>query len=117
MKEGMHLCDHLDEFNKFLMDLKNIDIQVDNNDQALILLCSLPDLFDNFVNSMLYGRYTIYLADIKSVLNSMKLRTRLNGSHSIVLSSVQSNNFITHRKIEKSSNFISFESLPSTKGI
>jgi hypothetical protein len=78
MKEGMPLCDHLDEFNKILMDLKNIDVQVDDEDQGLILLYSLPDLFDNFVNSMLYGRHTISLADVKSALNSMELRTRLN---------------------------------------
>jgi len=55
MKKGMTLCD-----------------------QALILLCSLPDLFDNFVNSMMYGRDIISLADGKSTLNSMKLMTRLN---------------------------------------
>lgn len=60
------------------MDLKNIDVQVDDEDQALILLCSLSDVFDNFVNSMLYGRDTISLADVKSALNSMELRTRLN---------------------------------------
>jgi hypothetical protein len=55
------------------MDLKNIDVQVDDENQALILLCSLPDVFDNFVNSMLYGRDTISLADVKSALNSMEL--------------------------------------------
>jgi hypothetical protein len=78
MKKGMTLCDHLHEFNKILMDLKNIDVQVDDEDQALILLCSLPDLFDNFVNSMMYDRDIISLADGKSTLNSMKLMTRLN---------------------------------------
>jgi hypothetical protein len=39
--------------------MKNIDIKVDDEDQTLILLCSLPDTFDNFVNSMLYSRDTI----------------------------------------------------------
>jgi hypothetical protein len=82
MKEGMPLCDHLDDFNRIILDLKNIDVKVDDEDQALILLCSLPDLFDNFVNSMLYGRDTISLADVKSALNSMELRTRLNGKGS-----------------------------------
>jgi hypothetical protein len=48
----------------------------------LILLCSLPDVFDNFFNSMLYGRDTIFLADFKSALNSMELRTKLNGKGS-----------------------------------
>jgi len=31
------------------------------------LLGLLSDVFDNFVNSMLYGRDTISLADVKSV--------------------------------------------------
>jgi hypothetical protein len=67
MKEGMPLCDHLDNFNRIILDLKNIDIKVDDEDEALILLGSLSDVFDNFVNSMLYGRDTISLADVKSV--------------------------------------------------
>jgi hypothetical protein len=67
---------------KLFWILKNIDIKVDDEDQALILLCSLPNVFDNFINSMLYGRDTISLADVKSALNSMELRTRLNGKGS-----------------------------------
>jgi hypothetical protein len=82
MKEGMPLCDHLDDFNRIILNLKNIDIKVDDEDQALILLCSLPDVFDNFVNSMLYGRDTISLADVKYALNSLELNTRLNGKGS-----------------------------------
>jgi hypothetical protein len=78
----MPLCDHLDEFNKILMDLKNIDIKIDDEDQALILLCSLPEFFDKFINSMLYSKDTIFLIDVKSALNSMELRTRLNGKGS-----------------------------------
>ena len=82
MQEGMPLCDHLDDFNRIILDIKNIDIKVDDEDQALILLCSLPDAFDNFVNSMLYGRDTISLVDVKSALNSMELRTKLNSKGS-----------------------------------
>jgi hypothetical protein len=83
MQEGMPLCDHLDEFNKILMDLKNINIKINDEDQALILLCSLPEFFDNFINSMLHGRDTISLnIDVKSALNYMELRTRLNGKGS-----------------------------------
>ena len=43
--------DHVDAFNPFLMDLKNIEEKVDDEVQALIL-------FDNFVNRMPYGRDT-----------------------------------------------------------
>jgi len=101
MKEGMPLCDHLDEFNKILMDLKNIDVQVDDEDQALILLYSIPDLFNNFVNSTLYDRDTISLADIKSTLNSMELRTRLNEK----CSNNQAEGLFVKGHLENSSNF------------
>jgi len=59
MKEGMLIKDYLDELNKILMDLKNINVRIDEEDQALILLCSLSPSFENFVNSLLYGRDTL----------------------------------------------------------
>lgn len=82
MKEGTPQHEHLDEFNKIIMDLKNIDIKMDYEDQALIVLCSPPDSFSHFINSMLYGRDSISLAYVKSALNSKELRTRLNGKGS-----------------------------------
>ena len=59
MKKCMPIKNHLDELNKILIDLKNIDVRIDEEDQALILLCSLPHSFENFVNSMLYGKDTL----------------------------------------------------------
>jgi hypothetical protein len=82
IKEGMPFYDHLDDFNWIIFYMKNIDFQVYDEDQALILLCSLPDLFGNFINSMLYGGDTISLVDVKSALNSLELRTMLNGKGS-----------------------------------
>jgi len=32
MKEGTPIKDHLDEFNKILMDLKNINVRIDEKD-------------------------------------------------------------------------------------
>jgi hypothetical protein len=74
MQEDTPLCDHLDYFNRIILDMKNIDIKVNDEDQILILLCSLTGAFDNFVSSMLHGRDTISLANVKSALNSMELR-------------------------------------------
>ena len=45
MKEGMPIKNHLDEFNKSLMDLKNIDVRIDEEDQALILLLLIAAFF------------------------------------------------------------------------
>lgn len=60
------------------MNLKNMGIKVDEEDRALIVLCSLSISFKNFINSMLYGRDTISLVDVKSALIYKKLRIKLN---------------------------------------
>ena len=78
MKEGTPIKDHLDELNKILMNLKSIDVRIDEEDQALILLCSLSPSFKNFVNSMLYGRDTLSLEDVKSILHSKELRQKVS---------------------------------------
>ena len=51
---------------------------LDEDDQALILLCSLPSSFENFINSMLYGRDTLSLEDVKLALHSKELRQKVS---------------------------------------
>ncbi|KAF7841267.1 Retrovirus-related Pol polyprotein from transposon TNT 1-94 [Senna tora] len=49
MKEGTPIKDHLAELNKVIMDLKNTDVKIDDEDQALILLCSLPHSYEHLL--------------------------------------------------------------------
>src|SRR3954467_3307076 len=42
MEEGSAVKGHLDAFNSIIMDIGNVDIKVDSEDQAFVLLCSLP---------------------------------------------------------------------------
>jgi hypothetical protein len=86
MKEGKPLCYYLDDFNRIILDMKNI---------------YFPDVFDNFVNSMLYDRDTISLTDVKFALNSMELGTRLNGKGS----DNQAEGLFVKGHSENSSNF------------
>lgn len=51
MQEGTSLRDHLDQLNKILLDLRNIEIKVDDEDATLILLTSLPLSYETFVYS------------------------------------------------------------------
>nr|GEX32113.1 retrovirus-related Pol polyprotein from transposon TNT 1-94 [Tanacetum cinerariifolium] len=73
---GKKLSEHINEFNKLIGDLANIDIDIDDKDQALMLLKSLPSSYDNFVETLLYERESLTLEDVLSSLNSRELKKR-----------------------------------------
>jgi hypothetical protein len=56
MQEGMSLREHLDQLNSILLDLRNIDIKIDDEDVALILLVSLPLSYEKFRESFISGK-------------------------------------------------------------
>nr|GEX57920.1 retrovirus-related Pol polyprotein from transposon TNT 1-94 [Tanacetum cinerariifolium] len=64
MHSSKKLSEHIDEFNKLIGDLTNIDVDIDDEDQALMLLTSLPSSYDNFVETLLYGRESLTLEDV-----------------------------------------------------
>nr|GEY17234.1 retrovirus-related Pol polyprotein from transposon TNT 1-94 [Tanacetum cinerariifolium] len=80
MHSGKKLSEHIDEFNKFIGDLANIDIDIDDEDQALMLLTSLPSSYDNFVETLLYERESLTLEDVLSSLNSRELKKRTDAN-------------------------------------
>ena len=71
--EGTSVKQHLDEFDSIIMDLGNIDITVESEDQALIVLCSLPPSYETFVDTLLYGKDSISLDDVSNALKSKEL--------------------------------------------
>jgi hypothetical protein len=44
------------EFNKVIDDLANIDVNLEDKDKALHLLCMLPKSNESFKDTMLYGK-------------------------------------------------------------
>lgn len=78
MAEGTLIQNHLDELNKIIMDLKAMDVKINDEDQALMLLCSLPSSYGNFVETMLYGRDTVTMEDVKASLNSRELKNKMS---------------------------------------
>nr|GEW23880.1 retrovirus-related Pol polyprotein from transposon TNT 1-94 [Tanacetum cinerariifolium] len=80
MKEGSSLKEHLDALNSILMDLKNVEVKIEDEDAALVLLVSLPHSFESFVSSFIVGKDTITLEDVRSSLHSRELRQQASGS-------------------------------------
>ncbi|KAL8502265.1 hypothetical protein ACS0TY_021405 [Phlomoides rotata] len=80
MQEGTPLRDHLDKLNKILLDLRNIDVKLEDEDAALILLVSLPESYENFVESFITGKDTLSLEDVRSALHSREDRQQATGS-------------------------------------
>lgn len=71
--------DHLDEFNKNILDFENIDIKVDGEDQALLLLRSLPREYENLYDTLVYGRDSLKLEEVQSALIFKELKKKVEG--------------------------------------
>ncbi|GJW55661.1 retrovirus-related pol polyprotein from transposon TNT 1-94 [Tanacetum coccineum] len=74
MHPGKSQSKHIDEFHKLVGDLAAINTAISDEDQALLLLTSLPSSYDNFVETLLYGRDTLKLENVLATLNSRELQ-------------------------------------------
>ncbi|GKB51144.1 hypothetical protein Tco_0901897, partial [Tanacetum coccineum] len=76
MSPRTKLGDHIDEFNKLILDLANINIEIEDEDHAFMLLTSLPLSYENFVEIMLYRRESLGMEDVLETLNSRELKAQ-----------------------------------------
>jgi len=64
----------LAEFNKILDDLANIEVTMEDEDKALLLLCSLPKSFEHFKDIILYGKEgTTTLEEVQAAFRTKEL--------------------------------------------
>ncbi|GKC01460.1 hypothetical protein Tco_0987596 [Tanacetum coccineum] len=71
---GKSKSKRIDEFHKLVGDLAAIVTAIMDEDQALLLLTSLPSSYNNFVETLLYGWDTLKLEDMLATLNSKELQ-------------------------------------------
>nr|GEZ86423.1 retrovirus-related Pol polyprotein from transposon TNT 1-94 [Tanacetum cinerariifolium] len=76
MPAGRKIFEHIDEFNKIVLDLANIEVKFEDEDLALLLLTSLPASYEHFVDTLLYGREALTLEDVMAKLNSKDVKER-----------------------------------------
>ncbi|XP_062085702.1 methylesterase 17-like, partial [Humulus lupulus] len=69
--------DHLGDFNKIILDMENIDIKIEDEDQVIIVLNSLPsDRYEHFVDTIMYENGSLTLEEIQSALMSKDLKKK-----------------------------------------
>ena len=61
MREGRPLKEHLDELNSILMQLRDIDVKMEDKDLTMILLAFFPPSYENFMGSLNVGKDSITL--------------------------------------------------------
>jgi hypothetical protein len=71
MSKGTSMQSHLNEFNSIIVDLESLDVKIDDEDKAILLVVSLPPSFKHFKEIMLYGNHTsLSFENVKSNLLS-----------------------------------------------
>ena len=69
MKEGTAVLEYLNFFNKVINELLAVDVKIDEEDKTLILLSSLPESYNHIVTTMLYGKETLILEEVRKRSN------------------------------------------------
>ena len=72
MKEGDSVMSHISVFKKIVSDLASMEVQYDDEDLGLLLLCSLPNSFANFRDTLLLSRDELTVSEVYEALQSRK---------------------------------------------
>ncbi|KAH1080246.1 hypothetical protein J1N35_020007 [Gossypium stocksii] len=94
MNEGEPLRDQISQFITLLNNLKNAEVYIDDEDQAMLLLCSLPPSYKSFRETLIYGRDKLSFEDVKGHLlsrdkldNELHLDSKANRQASVLVAS------------------------------
>ncbi|KAG5565105.1 hypothetical protein RHGRI_001111 [Rhododendron griersonianum] len=75
------MTEHLNDYNKILADLLNLDVEILDEDKALLLLNSLPKDYDHLSTTLMYGKDTIKFDDVSNALVNNEYRKRDMQAH------------------------------------
>jgi hypothetical protein len=78
MQEGSDLTEHINVFNQLVADLMKVEVKIDDEDRAIILLCSLPRSYEHLVTTLTYGKEDIKMEDIVAALLAHDQRRKNN---------------------------------------
>jgi len=73
-QQGTTINESITMFNQLVAHLFNLDVKVEDEDLALMLLSSLPEEFEHLETTLLHGKENVSLDAICSALYSHELR-------------------------------------------
>ena len=77
LKRGISIDEHMNNYTKFLTDLVNVDVKIEEEDKALILLNSLPEeKYETFILTLINGKQTLSCSDVSAALVNYEVRTK-----------------------------------------
>jgi len=68
--EGTSIRTYISEFTSLVMDLKNMDEMFSDEQQGMMLLCSLPPSYKKFWETLIYGHESLAIDAVKLALLS-----------------------------------------------
>jgi len=72
---GCSINEHLNRYRKLLTDLVNVDVEIDEEDKAVILLNSLPrEEYETFTLTLINGRKSLNYSEVSAALVSYEAR-------------------------------------------
>ena len=75
LKRGLSIDEHMNNYTKLLIDLVNVDVSIEEEDKALILLNSLPnEEYETFILTLINGKQTLNYSDVSSALVNYEVR-------------------------------------------
>jgi hypothetical protein len=66
------ITEQLTEFNKIIDDLANVDVNLEDEDKALHLLCALPKSYESFKDTALWQGRHCHLGGSSSILEDQR---------------------------------------------
>ena len=87
MQEGADLTEHVNTFNRVISDLARIEVKVEDEDRAILMLTSLPKSYKGLVVTLMYGKTSITASEVNTALLSYDQREKkasVDGSAGVV---------------------------------
>ena len=77
MPEGRDLVAHIQRFNQVYSEVMSLDVKIDEEDRALLLLCSLPGSCDGLITTIVYKKEILNYEEIVGVLRLNEQREKI----------------------------------------